>query len=116
MLHGWTCFALRPGDRALCFTSGAYTRHLARLVTDGIGPDAAFGDSYSTLSGLGDVIDGRLRLTLGIPADAIAAAAERGMRTAAPLHRRRTMRFGCGAGCALTPAVASLVLSMRFED
>jgi predicted amidohydrolase YtcJ len=61
---------------------------------NGIGPDAAFGDSYSTLSGLGDVIDGRLRLTLGIPADAIAAAAERGMRTAAPLHRRRTMRFG----------------------
>jgi predicted amidohydrolase YtcJ len=61
---------------------------------NGIGPDAAFGDSYSTLTDLADLVDGRLRLTLGIPADAIAAAAERGMRTAAPVQGRRTMRFG----------------------
>jgi predicted amidohydrolase YtcJ len=60
----------------------------------GIGEDAALGDSYSTLTDLGDVLDGRLRMTLGIPVDAIAAAAERGLRTGVPLAGRRTMRFG----------------------
>jgi predicted amidohydrolase YtcJ len=33
-------------------------------------------------------------MTLGIPVDAIAAAAERGFRTGVPLAGRRTMRFG----------------------
>jgi predicted amidohydrolase YtcJ len=61
---------------------------------NGIGADAALGDSYSTLTDLDDVIDGRLRLTLGIPADAVPAAAERGLRTGAALEGRRTMRFG----------------------
>ena len=61
---------------------------------NGIGVDAAFGDSYSTLTDLGDVVDGRLRMTLGIPADAIGAAAERDLRTGAMLNGRRTMRFG----------------------
>ena len=42
---------------------------------NGIGADAALGDSYSTLTDLGDLVDGRLRLTLGIPADAVPAAA-----------------------------------------
>ena len=61
---------------------------------NGIGADAALGDSYSTLTDLGDLVDGRLRLTLGIPADAVPAAAERGLRTGAALEGRRTMRFG----------------------
>jgi predicted amidohydrolase YtcJ len=61
---------------------------------NGIGADAALGDSYSTLTDLGDLIDGRLRLTLGIPADAVPAAAERSLRTGAALEDRRTMRFG----------------------
>ena len=61
---------------------------------NGIGADAALGDSYSTLSDLGDLVDGRLRLTLGIPADAVPAAAERALRTGAALEDRRTMRFG----------------------
>jgi predicted amidohydrolase YtcJ len=61
---------------------------------NGIGTDSAFGDSYSTLSDLGDLVDGRLRLTLGIPADALPAADERGLRTGAGLSGRRTMRFG----------------------
>ena len=60
----------------------------------GIGQDAALGDSHSTLTDLGDVLDGRLRMTLGIPVDAISAAAERGLRTGARLASRRTMRFG----------------------
>jgi predicted amidohydrolase YtcJ len=60
----------------------------------GVGSDAAFGDSYSTLTDLGDLLDGRLRMTLGIPADAIDAAAARGLRTGVPLAGRRTMRFG----------------------
>jgi predicted amidohydrolase YtcJ len=61
---------------------------------NGIGSDAALGDSFSSLTDLGDLLDGRLRLTLGIPADAIAAAAARGLRTGAALDARRTMRFG----------------------
>jgi predicted amidohydrolase YtcJ len=61
---------------------------------NGIGADAAFGDSHSSLTDLGDTIDGRLRLTIDIPAAAIPAAAERGRRTGQPLDGRRTMRFG----------------------
>ena len=68
--------------------AGDYTDH------NGVGADAALGDSYSTLTDLGDRIDGRLRLTLGIPADAVPAAAERALRTGAALEGRKTMRFG----------------------
>ncbi|HYI66110.1 MAG TPA: amidohydrolase [Candidatus Limnocylindrales bacterium] len=61
---------------------------------NGVGTDAALGDSYSSLTDLGDVVDGRLRLSIGIPADAIAAAAARGLRSGDALDGRRTMRFG----------------------
>jgi predicted amidohydrolase YtcJ len=61
---------------------------------NGVGTDAALGDSYSSLTDLGHLLDGRLRLTLGIPADAIAAAAASGLRTGAALAGRRTLRFG----------------------
>ena len=61
---------------------------------NGIGADAAFGDSYSALTDLSGLVDGRVRLTLGIPADAIAAAGERGLRTGMPLDERDSMRFG----------------------
>lgn len=60
----------------------------------GIGRDAALGDSYSSLTDLADLVDGRLRLTIGIPVDAVAAAAARGLRTGLPLDGRRTLRFG----------------------
>ena len=60
----------------------------------GVGPDARLGDSYSSLTQLGGLIDGRLRLSLNIPVDAIGAAAERGLRTGGDLDGRRTMRFG----------------------
>jgi predicted amidohydrolase YtcJ len=60
----------------------------------GIGVDAALGDSYSSLTDLGELLDGRVRMTLGIPADAIAAATERGLETGAGLAGRATMRFG----------------------
>ena len=60
----------------------------------GIGADADIGDSYSTLTDLGDALDGRLRMTLGMPADAIAAAAARGLHTGMPVPGRRTMRVG----------------------
>jgi len=60
----------------------------------GTGADAALGDSYSSLTDLGDVVDGRIRMTLGIPADAVEAAAERGLTTGARLSERSTMRFG----------------------
>lgn len=61
---------------------------------NGIGADAEFGDSYSSLTDLGELVDGRLRLTLDIPTDAIGAAAARGLRTGTALDGRRTLRFG----------------------
>lgn len=60
----------------------------------GTGADAELGDSYSTLTDLGDLVDGRLRMNLGIPVDAIDAARERDLRTGAPLKDRATLRFG----------------------
>ncbi len=61
---------------------------------NGIGPDADLGDSASSLTDLGDTIDGRLRLSIGIPADAIPAAIARGLRTGAALAGRQTIRIG----------------------
>ena len=65
---------------------------------NGIGADAALGDSYSTLTDLGDLVDGRLRLTLGIPADAVPAAAERALRTGAALEGRTDDAVRLGQG------------------
>lgn len=67
---------------------------------NGVGGDAELGDSFSSLTELGDLVDGRSRLTLGIPAGAIGAAARRGLRTGAPLPERRTLRFGWAKGYA----------------
>ncbi len=61
---------------------------------NGIGGDADLGDSASCLTDLGDLIDGRLRLSIGFPADAISAAAARGLRTGMAVGGRRTMRIG----------------------
>ena len=61
---------------------------------NGVGADADLGDCFSSLTDLDDLVDGRLRMTLNIPVDAIGIAAGRGLRTAAPLDGRRTMRFG----------------------
>ena len=85
----------------------------------GIGADAPMGDSYSTLTDLGDLVDGRLRLTLGIPVDAMPAAAERGMRTGAGLPDRRTMRFGWAkeyADGALGSGTAALFAPASCRD
>ncbi|HEY8170012.1 MAG TPA: amidohydrolase family protein, partial [Candidatus Limnocylindria bacterium] len=93
------------GD-ALRATLDTTLRELARLgitgaseagdytAEGGIGTDAPFGDSYSTLTDLGDLVDGRLRLSVGIPVDSIQAAAERRLRTGAALPGRSTLRFG----------------------
>jgi hypothetical protein len=101
-----TPFVAHPQGDALRAPLDATLRELAALgitgaseagdYTDanGVGADAAMGDAYSSLTDLGDLVDGRLRLTLGIPVDAISAAASRGLRTAMPLDHRRTMRFG----------------------
>lgn len=61
---------------------------------NGMGADADLGDSFSSLTHLGELLDGRLRMTLNIPVNALGAAAGRGLRTAAPLDGWRTMRFG----------------------
>src|SRR5690606_28244499 len=91
--------ALRPALEATLAELRSYGLTGASEAGDytdrnGIGADAELGDSYSTLTDLAGTIDGRFRMTLGIPVDAIGAAAARGLRTAAPLAGRRTMRFG----------------------
>ncbi len=58
---------------------------------NGVGGYFAFGDSFSSLAELAPRIGPRLRLTLDIPSDAIAAAAEHGLRTGAPFT---SLRFG----------------------
>ena len=63
-------------------------------LENGVGTDAAFGDSYSSLTDLADLVDGRVRVTLGIPADGIELARARGLRTGMTLEGRRTLRFG----------------------
>ena len=86
---------------------------------NGIGTDAPLGDSASTLLDLADVIDGRMRISIGIPADAIAAAADRGLRTATPFAGRRTMRFGWAkeyADGALGSGTAALFAPRSCED
>lgn len=47
----------------------------------GVGQYSAFGDSFSSLAELAPRIGPRLRLTLDFPSDAIAAAAQYGLRT-----------------------------------
>ena len=91
--------ALRPALEATLEELRAYGLTGATEAGDytdrnGIGADTDLGDSYSTLTDLAGVLDGRFRMTLGIPVDAIPAAAARGLRTGAPLDGRRTMRFG----------------------
>jgi len=86
---------------------------------NGSGADADFGDSYSSLTEVASLIDGRLRLNLGIPADAIPAAAERGMRTGMPLPGRHTMRFGWAkeyADGALGSGTAALIAPRTCGD
>ncbi len=58
---------------------------------NGVGPYAELGDSFSSLAELAPRIGRRLRLTLDIPADGIAAAGRRGLRTGAPVAG---LRFG----------------------
>jgi predicted amidohydrolase YtcJ len=91
--------ALRPALEATLAELSGYGLTGASEAGDytdenGIGVDADMGDSYSTLTDLGDAIDSRLRMSLGMPADAIAAAAARGLRTGMALAGRRTMRVG----------------------
>lgn len=91
--------ALRPALQATLAELRGYGLTGASEAGDytdrnGIGPDADLGDSCSTLTDLADLLDGRFRMTLGIPVDAIPAAAARGLRTGAPLAGRRTMRVG----------------------
>ncbi|MEO8245503.1 MAG: amidohydrolase family protein [Chloroflexota bacterium] len=59
----------------------------------GIGPFAALGESFSRAWEARDRIDGRLRLTMDIPAAALAAATELGLVTGAALEAR-TLRMG----------------------
>ncbi len=61
---------------------------------NGTGEYAAFGDRASLLLGAGSRLDGRIRLTINMPADAIAAGAAGGLRTGQPLGTSSTLRAG----------------------
>ncbi|HEX2194448.1 MAG TPA: amidohydrolase, partial [Candidatus Limnocylindria bacterium] len=61
---------------------------------NGSGPYAALGDRASALLEATDVIDARLRLAVGFPADAIHAAADLGLATGAGLSDAGTIVGG----------------------
>jgi hypothetical protein len=64
-------------------------------VENGTGPYAALGDRASLLLGARSRLDGRLRLSIGFPADAIADAAAIGLRTGAAIGSdAETLRAG----------------------
>jgi predicted amidohydrolase YtcJ len=60
----------------------------------GLGQFAALGDRASALLAAGDRLDGRIRLTVNIPAAAIGAAAGLGLRTGQLLDGASTVRVG----------------------
>lgn len=61
---------------------------------NGSGEYAALGDRASLLLGAGSRLDGRLRLTINVPATAVPAAAQHRMRTGAALATAATVRIG----------------------
>jgi predicted amidohydrolase YtcJ len=61
---------------------------------NGVGEYAFLGDRASLLMAARQRLDGRIRLTINLPAEAIAAAAEAGLRTGAPLPDTATQRVG----------------------
>ncbi|HTE66196.1 MAG TPA: amidohydrolase [Candidatus Binatia bacterium] len=61
---------------------------------NGIGAYAAIGDSGSSLLDARDRLDGRLRLTVNLPAAAIEAGAELGLRTGSPIAGTSSLRAG----------------------
>lgn len=60
----------------------------------GEGPYAALGDRASALLSLRDRLNGRLRLTVNLPADAIGDAARMGLRSGAGVEDSATLRIG----------------------
>ena len=61
---------------------------------NGVGEFAALGDRASVLAGARGWLDGRLRLSVNMPAAAIGAAEAMGLRTGEPLPGGRTVRTG----------------------
>ena len=61
---------------------------------NGTAEHAGLGDSASVLFGSGSRLDGRLRLTINVPAAAIDAAAARQLRTGTMLPGASTLRMG----------------------
>ena len=60
----------------------------------GTGEFAALGDRASLLIGAAPRLDGRIRLTINVPAAAMGAAAAHGMHTGEALGTASTLRFG----------------------
>jgi len=64
------------------------------LVENGIGEHARLGDRASRLHEMRAQIDGRLRLTINVPVDALRDAAEAGLATGGPIVDTTTVRAG----------------------
>jgi predicted amidohydrolase YtcJ len=60
----------------------------------GLGPYAQLGDRAAALLAAGEGLDGRIRLTVNLPASAIRAAAGLGLRTGQALPGTSTVRLG----------------------
>jgi predicted amidohydrolase YtcJ len=63
-------------------------------TANGSGDWARFGDSFSQLLTHAGSVDGRLRVTLDLPSEALADALALGLRTGEPVPGRETMRIG----------------------
>ena len=63
-------------------------------TANGRGPYSALGDSFANLSAAQHVLEGKLRVTINLPAGAIDAAADTGLRTGEPLSFGGGMRVG----------------------
>ena len=64
------------------------------LVENGVGENARVGDRASRLLEMRARIDGRLRLTINVPVDAMRDAAEAGLATGTPIADTATIRAG----------------------
>jgi predicted amidohydrolase YtcJ len=88
-------------------------------AANGVGLHAALGDSFSELAAAAPVLDGRLRVMLDIPAAAIGAAREAGLRTGTVLAGAQTMRIGWAkvyADGALGSRTAAVFAPYRCGD
>jgi predicted amidohydrolase YtcJ len=88
-------------------------------AANGVGSFAPLGDSFSELAAASGILDGRLRVTLDIPAVAIDAARGAGLRSGVALDGAQTVRVGWAkvyADGALGSRTAAVFTPYRCGD